>query len=157
MTGETPPGGRLGTNGARYLDVAAMELSTITRARRRLVQQVAGWGWTDTDEFALVCSELITNAVLHAGGAFRIRLTDLGQRVRVEVDDRGPGQPLVANDPTRPGGLGLHIVAELSERWGSEKTPTGKRVWAEVRAKPDESPYTPLPAAPPPPGAARPR
>ena len=30
------------------------------------------------------------------------------------------------------GGRGLFLVAQLSERWGSRQTPTGKTIWAEM-------------------------
>jgi anti-sigma regulatory factor (Ser/Thr protein kinase) len=111
-----------------------MESSAIGDARRRVVEQVTRWGCGDLDAIALVCSELITNAVVHAGGAVRVGVTDLGQRIRLEVDDGGRGQPSLRTHEAGPGGLGLRIVAELSEQWGSEPTAGGKRVWAVMAA-----------------------
>jgi hypothetical protein len=31
------------------------------------------------------------------------------------------------------GGRGLHLVKELSNRWGTRRTTTGKTVWFELR------------------------
>jgi hypothetical protein len=35
------------------------------------------------------------------------------------------------------GGRGLLLVAQLTERWGSRQTPTGKTIWAEQALAPD--------------------
>ena len=29
------------------------------------------------------------------------------------------------------GGRGLHLVAQLTQGWGTRQTPTGKTIWAE--------------------------
>lgn len=109
-----------------------MEPAAITRARRLVVEQLRRWRCADTDDAALVFSELVTNAVIHAAGAVRITVTRDGEHVRIDVHDNRSGRPNLRADGTNPGGLGLHIVAQLSERWGSHPTPTGKLVWAVV-------------------------
>jgi serine/threonine-protein kinase RsbW len=85
----------------------------------------------------LLISELVTNAVRHAGlGAADVivLVVDVDVRtLRVEVHDPGggfvPSPP--SPDPSRPSGWGLYLVAELADRWGvdsDERT----RVWFEL-------------------------
>jgi anti-sigma regulatory factor (Ser/Thr protein kinase) len=88
----------------------------------------------------LLVSELVTNAVRHAGlGAEdRIRLlVQLREAVlRVEVHDPGSGFELRAPepDPARASGWGLYLVSELSDRWGMDGADAGTpgtRIWFE--------------------------
>jgi anti-sigma regulatory factor (Ser/Thr protein kinase) len=87
----------------------------------------------------LLVSELVTNAVRHAGlrAGDRIRLfVRMHEAVlRVEVDDPGKGFELRAPqpDPARASGWGLYLVDELSDRWGMERGGRGgTRVWFEL-------------------------
>jgi anti-sigma regulatory factor (Ser/Thr protein kinase) len=86
----------------------------------------------------LLVSELVTNAVRHAGLATedRIRLlVQLRDRVlRVEVHDPGTGFELraPAPDPARASGWGLYLVEELSDRWGMDGLGPGTRIWFEL-------------------------
>jgi len=84
------------------------------------------------EDLRLVVSELVTNAVLHAGLrvgdpiTMTVRVTE--GRIRVEVVDGGCGFPQAPAAPAA--GLGLPIVDRLSDRWGTERTSETK-VWAE--------------------------
>lgn len=82
----------------------------------------------------LLASELVSNAVKHANAALiEIRCEVVPRSVRVEVADGGPGFdaiPAVLN-PDAVGGWGLHLVDELSTRWGIVDA-TGARVWFEI-------------------------
>jgi anti-sigma regulatory factor (Ser/Thr protein kinase) len=89
---------------------------------------------------ALLVSELVTNAVLHAnvatGDPVRLEITMHGGRARIEVRDGGAGfddahSPGGA-DPFAVGGQGLVIVAALSDTWGVVRDPDGCTVWCEV-------------------------
>jgi anti-sigma regulatory factor (Ser/Thr protein kinase) len=86
----------------------------------------------------LLVSELVTNAVRHAGlgDADRIRLHARLHRgvLRVEVEDPGRGFELrpPAPDPARASGWGLYLVEELSDRWGMEGAAPGTRIWFEL-------------------------
>ena len=86
------------------------------------------------DDAVLVVSELVTNAVVHAGtpcdlvvdrgaGGVELRLTD-GNRRR-PVRRRSTGDPLST-------GRGLGLVDVLSSAWGIELHPHGKTVWARL-------------------------
>jgi anti-sigma regulatory factor (Ser/Thr protein kinase) len=115
-----------------WVETTAMERAAISGARHLIVEQVRKWQCANVDDAALVLSELVTNAVVHAGGAVRIAVTPDGDHVRIEVHDHESEQPNLRAYSANPGGLGLHIVDQLSERWGSQPTGTGKFVWAVV-------------------------
>jgi signal transduction histidine kinase len=82
----------------------------------------------------LLASELVANAVQHAGSDWiPIRCEVVPAHVRVEVEDDGDGftpNP-VPPSPGVAGGWGLHLVDELSSRWGVAES-GGTRVWFEV-------------------------
>jgi anti-sigma regulatory factor (Ser/Thr protein kinase) len=92
------------------------------------------------NDVRLLVSELVTNSVRHAG----VRPEDIVQMnvqvtantLRVEVSDPGEGfEPRPRDlDHTRPGGWGLYLVDQLSDRWGVAR---GRltRVWFELDAK----------------------
>jgi len=91
------------------------------------------------DDVLLVVSELVTNAVIHSGGAAGDTITlDLalhGDGVRVVVEDpgRSAGIPAVAvTPPAHGGGFGLRFVAEIACGWGVDR-PNGRcSVWADL-------------------------
>ncbi|MFJ5035894.1 ATP-binding protein [Streptomyces sp. NPDC088560] len=89
----------------------------------------------DTTE--LVTSELASNAARHARhGTLRLTLrrrADRGVRVSVTDKSRTPPAPRSASaeDIT---GRGLALVDVLSQQWGTDPLPWGKRVWADLRA-----------------------
>ena len=97
--------------------------------------------WGVGDEFpdvALLTSELVTNAVRHAGGPCTLAVALVPDRVRVEVFDSSRRRPVPEpRDSHRAGGWGLQIVDQLATRWGSESRGDGKVVWCELsRGKP---------------------
>ncbi|MCD0485215.1 ATP-binding protein [Streptacidiphilus sp. ASG 303] len=97
-----------------------------------------------TADVILVASELVTNAVLHAGPGqllVDVALTCRGGDVLVEVTDSCPKQPAMSG--TQPGGYaeveqdggrGLLLVHALAEAWGVRETGPGKTVWAIMSA-----------------------
>lgn len=85
------------------------------------------------DDAILVASELVTNAVLHAGTDITVRVVEQGQDLRVEVADGSAEVPgLRIPSPAARSGRGLLIVEHFSERWGVEPTASGKVVWFVV-------------------------
>jgi anti-sigma regulatory factor (Ser/Thr protein kinase) len=83
----------------------------------------------------LLTSELVSNAVKHSKTAsIALRATVVPHYVRVEVADDGPGfAPAESVTPPASGigGWGLHLVDELSSRWGTVEA-DGARVWFEI-------------------------
>jgi anti-sigma regulatory factor (Ser/Thr protein kinase) len=92
----------------------------------------AGLPGSRLDEIQLVISELVTNAVKHAGTTLRLVVSYDGRRVLAEVFDDDPNLPSPAASADGIGGWGLFIVDRLSDRWGCEASTDGKRVWAEL-------------------------
>lgn len=92
---------------------------------RRLVTEFCEDVNVETDDLALLTSELVTNALMHTGtSATRqvvvwVRLDP--SSLLVQVDDDGPGVPaeLSAVEPGPAGGRGLQIVDALADGWGS--------------------------------------
>jgi DNA-binding response OmpR family regulator len=107
-----------------------------SEARRVVRDVLLHWGYGDLlDDAALVVSELVTNAVRHAGSASIVVVNRTEGGIRVEVRDEGPGAPDLAPSPTdAEHGRGLMIVAALATAWGVEDDETSKTVWVELGA-----------------------
>lgn len=85
----------------------------------------------------LACSEMATNAVLHARSPFLLTLDRSAGGVVVAVEDAGGGSATrQASAPTALGGRGLAIVQSVADRWGCEPSAHGKVVWAVVAPHP---------------------
>jgi anti-sigma regulatory factor (Ser/Thr protein kinase) len=113
-------------------------LTAPAQARRAVVSLplVAG----TRDRLALVVSELVTNAVRHAGLAagepIGLDVMSTNGYLRVAVHDGGPGfdPPGRNREPGVSGGFGLPIIAALSDEWGVERSAGGCTVWCAVPA-----------------------
>jgi anti-sigma regulatory factor (Ser/Thr protein kinase) len=85
----------------------------------------------------LLVSELVTNSVRHSGlqhrDPVRMQVQVTESTLRVEVADHGEGfEPQPRDmDRSRPGGWGLYLVDELSDRWGVARDNLN-RVWFEM-------------------------
>ncbi|WP_369155920.1 SpoIIE family protein phosphatase [Streptomyces sp. R02] len=105
------------------------------------------------DDAALVASELVTNAVVHAGTEVRLtcRLEEDTGALVVEVADRHPSRAPrddVAEAPahdTHEYGRGLRLVAALAESWGVTYRAGSKTVWARLPTR-GEAPAGPAAA-----------
>ncbi|MGI8535852.1 MAG: SpoIIE family protein phosphatase [Mycobacteriales bacterium] len=105
------------------------------RAARYAVRALLAQAGLDTDVAQLLVTELVANTSRYAGdGWVDVRATLRGQTVRIEVDDDSGDLPDEQREPRweRESGRGLLLVKALSQRWGVELLPTGKRVWFEV-------------------------
>ncbi|WP_276147125.1 ATP-binding protein [Streptomyces sporangiiformans] len=88
-------------------------------------------GGADTDAVLLVVSELVTNAVRHAGGVTALRLVDGPGTVTVSVEDASAVAPQPRHtSAAEPGGFGWHLVQELSADVQVRIRPEGKTVSA---------------------------
>jgi anti-sigma regulatory factor (Ser/Thr protein kinase) len=108
--------------------------ATIPRARHLLTRWLEGCGLANSDDLILAVGELITNAVRHGKGPIHLTLTNLPNRIRVEVHDQGGGHPAIRPiQPTGPdaGGWGLRMVDKLVDTWGTTTTGNHTMVWIE--------------------------
>jgi anti-sigma regulatory factor (Ser/Thr protein kinase) len=87
----------------------------------------------------LLVSELVTNSVRHAGlardEAIRLRARRDRERTYVEVCDPGHSGEVPHRremDLLEPGGLGLKLVDEMSDRWGVTHRGNQTCVWFEL-------------------------
>jgi anti-sigma regulatory factor (Ser/Thr protein kinase) len=85
------------------------------------------------DNAALVVSETVTNAVVHACSAPRLRVSVVDDRLRVEVHDTSRALPVLCAPSAAAGGQGLRIVTAVAHDCGWSATSTGKVVWTELR------------------------
>ncbi|MFI7316202.1 ATP-binding protein [Streptomyces venezuelae] len=91
------------------------------------------------DEPGLVATELATNVIKHVGEGAPATLViePRGDRLRVEVHDGSRAVPtLSAVCGEAECGRGLHLLASLSEEWGTLVTAAGKAVWCELSLEP---------------------
>jgi anti-sigma regulatory factor (Ser/Thr protein kinase) len=93
------------------------------------------WNCRDfIDAARVVVTELVSNVVRHAGTDVCIEVELLDDRLRIAVADHAEGELVLRTvNPRNLGGRGLHLVDELSERWGVDRHPGEKSVWAEWR------------------------
>ncbi|HLF41231.1 MAG TPA: ATP-binding protein [Acidimicrobiia bacterium] len=110
------------------------EPASTRRARRFVVEALSGWSCSHLSEnAALLTSELVTNAVLHAHSEVDLRVTRTDGGVLIEVMDEDPSPvepspaPLYATH-----GRGLVLVDALARDWGIEPRTPGKSVWFEL-------------------------
>ncbi|MBJ6645671.1 ATP-binding protein [Streptomyces sp. BSE7-9] len=135
-----PPGG------AQVRRLSFEDQSGVVPLARDFTRQALyDWGWLPTatadrraaaEDVLLVVSELVTNACLHAEGPDLLTITCDRKVIRLEVTDRGTGQPSprTPHRAGRPGGHGMFIVQRLCLDWGVQRLPdvAGKTVWAEL-------------------------
>ena len=110
------------------------EPSSATRARTIAREQLEASCSSDAIEvIALLVTELVTNAILHARTPLRLVIEAHPDRVRVCVEDSSPQRPEVHHYGTDAvTGRGLALVEQLASSWGVDTTPTGKVVWCEI-------------------------
>ncbi len=115
----------------------APEPPAVAQSRRTVRATLGGWGLSRLGETAeLLTSELVTNALLYTEGPISVRLMR-DRTLLCEVYDGSEAVPrLRVATEDDDGGRGLHLVKELSNRWGTRRTTTGKTVWFELRLDP---------------------
>ncbi|MFK0156588.1 SpoIIE family protein phosphatase [Streptomyces sp. NPDC090499] len=120
-------------------DVAA-EPVAVARVRKVACDRLLAWGLEDTVVVVeLVVSELVTNAIRYGHAPVQLRLIR-DTTLICEVSDSSSSSPhLRRARVSDEGGRGLLIVAQLTQRWGSRHTRTGKVIWAEVPLGGEES------------------
>ncbi|MET8869076.1 SpoIIE family protein phosphatase [Nonomuraea sp. NPDC004580] len=109
---------------------------------RKFVRQVLGeWRLSHLAEDAvLLTSELVTNAVLHAGTGVeltcRLDVDATPAKLEIEVDDHHPARtiPPAGKPPSgdATSGRGLALAGMLADAWGVTYTKRAKRVWVRM-------------------------
>lgn len=117
----------------RSLPAAPLAARTARRAVASAAQ-AQGFSAEVVATAELLTSELVANALHHAGPPFTLAIREVGGRLRVEVSDCGQDVPrLYHAGPTEVGHRGLLLVDTLSTSWGHHPTGDGgKTVWFEL-------------------------
>lgn len=84
------------------------------------------------DDAALLISELVTNAVIHAMTTCTVTVDLTDTCLRVEVADGMPRGPVLAETERGESGRGIDVVACVAREWGWRRTEDGKEVWFEL-------------------------
>lgn len=122
------------------------EPSAAGQARHFVRETLRSWGVPGpaapacdlVDDAVLLTSELVTNAVVHAGTQVQVTCRMSGSAVEVAVRDRHParalgGFELPPDDPAgRTSGRGLLLPAALASAWGVTYTRASKAVWFRI-------------------------
>ncbi len=147
------------------------EVTSPALARAAIASVVAEAGLRGlSDTTQLLTSELVTNAVMHAGTELELEILVDGDGITVAVTDfaavkpvvtltEGPsiggvvshgGRAFAQIDEAQPaeGGRGLLLVSLLATRWGTTHQPGGHQVWFQLDrtgldGSPEERPPTP--------------
>ncbi|MFI9742944.1 SpoIIE family protein phosphatase [Streptomyces sp. NPDC052494] len=109
---------------------------SVAAARAFVRDTLQGWGHSElVDDAVVLTSELVTNAVIHAGTSAEVLCLRTEDSIRVEVADRYPEREIpvqsgrTLGNPDRENGRGLLLCAALAHRWGVDYSPTRKHVW----------------------------
>lgn len=126
----------------------APEPAAAAHARRFVRDTLRSWGLPGSegqasslvDDAVLLTSELVTNAVVHAGTQVSLTCRLGGKAIEVTVRDRHPARSLTAGQPDgeqadpgdRTSGRGLMLPSALATAWGVTYARTAKAVWFRI-------------------------
>ncbi|HET6187645.1 MAG TPA: SpoIIE family protein phosphatase [Trebonia sp.] len=128
------------------------EPAAAAQARRFVRDTLRSWGLPGSegqasalvDDAVLLTSELVTNAVVHAGTQVSLTCRLGGKAIEVTVRDRHPARSLTAGQPDQSGqpgpadpadrtsGRGLMLPSALATAWGVTYARTAKAVWFRI-------------------------
>lgn len=109
-----------------------------TLARHWLTSVQSRWGLPEDSAVELLASELITNAIVHAGTPITVTLAVAEGVAEVAVSDTAEGWPKTGElaDLQAQSGRGMAMVAAVAQGWGVAPLPRGKQVWFRRRLAP---------------------
>ena len=108
--------------------------ASASRARALVREVVAQEGADLLDTAQLAVSEVVTNALVHAGTEIRLRIMLGPTGLRVEVGDGSPHFPSLRDyTPLAGTGRGLQLLDDIVDAWGVFARGDGKVVWFELR------------------------
>lgn len=105
--------------------------SSVAEARSRVRGLLVDAGREDlVDSAVLLVSEIVTNALLHAGTEIDLRAGLGREGLRVEIGDGSPHLPARRRYATTAGtGRGLLMLESMVDDWGVTRRRNGKTVW----------------------------
>jgi len=111
-----------------------MQPSSVGEARRLVRDSLASAGREDLVETAeLLVSEVVTNALLHAGTPIDLAVFVTDGGLRVEVGDGSRQFPSHRGyAPTAGTGRGLMLLQQMVDDWGVLPNALGKTVWFQL-------------------------
>ncbi|MFB9447299.1 ATP-binding protein [Dactylosporangium vinaceum] len=128
--------------GPRRLELALAARPASTSAARELVDRAcAQWRLPElADRAALIVTELVANAIEHAGTPMLVSVALRDRHLHLAVHDESR-LPLersgdAGDDEDEEPGRGLLIVEGMASAWGCLHTAGGKVVWATLRREP---------------------
>ncbi|GAB2759290.1 ATP-binding protein [Nocardioides pakistanensis] len=112
--------------------------SSVGQARAMVRELLTAAGRDDLVETAeLLVSEIVTNAIVHAGTPIDVAVSFVDGGLRVEVTDGSPHVPSPRDyGPSAGTGRGLMLLEELGEDWGVLPEDPGKTVWFHIATDP---------------------
>ncbi|MER7519145.1 ATP-binding protein [Streptomyces sp. NPDC126499] len=118
---------------AGYDETLVRTSAQARRAVHRALASCSPISPSQVDDLILVASELVTNALRHAGGVTAFAIGVGRDSVTVSVSDASPQTPRYARHrDLRPGGFGWPIVLRLCRQVTLDVRPDGKTVHAVV-------------------------
>ncbi|WP_433362587.1 ATP-binding protein [Actinoplanes sp. CA-142083] len=111
-------------------------VGAVRHARNLATEACLAWDLPElVGPASLVVSELVSNAVEHAGTMMTVRITRRNRYVHIAVRDGSPREPIAATlGSLTQRGRGLLLVATVAVHWGSLPSADGKVVWATLAA-----------------------
>jgi serine phosphatase RsbU (regulator of sigma subunit)/anti-sigma regulatory factor (Ser/Thr protein kinase) len=128
----------------------APEPTAASRARSFIRDTLGSWDISvpesAADDAVLLVSELVANAVQHAGTELEVGCRLAAGALEIAVTDKHPSRVL-PDEPAPPSeekyserGRGLTLPAALASAWGVTYTASAKTVWFRIQLAPDRVP-----------------
>ncbi|MFE7182175.1 SpoIIE family protein phosphatase [Streptomyces erythrochromogenes] len=130
------------------LYIQQRDLRGVKAARTFVQEQLTVWDREEmADSLQLIVSEIVTNALIHAGSDVDVRLRSFDDHVRLEVRDSGSNPPVPSplaleeeENAEAEHGRGLLIVEALGGAWYSSPNGRGKTVSLDMPVEAPEEP-----------------
>ncbi|MEV5177771.1 ATP-binding SpoIIE family protein phosphatase, partial [Streptomyces flaveolus] len=122
------------------LHIQRRDVHGVKAARTFVDDHLRSWSLAEmSDALQLIVSEIVTNALIHAGSDVDVRLRAFPDHVRLEVRDSDSNPPVPSplaldeeDNAQAEHGRGLLIVEALAEQWNSSPNGRGKTVWLDM-------------------------